>query len=92
MHVEVQVRYLLVGALTGRVPDTQTVARKDGRDSLCNADDGSHDCLRRSRVGHANVGDMAARYHQRVSGMKLPDVQKRERLRVLKDQTGGMKA
>jgi hypothetical protein len=35
---------------------------------------------------------MAARYYQRVAGMKLPEIQERERLRVLKDEAGGMKA
>ena len=88
MNVEVQMRHFLIGAFAGRVPDRDTVARESSIDRARHSRD--HDADRRRELGtsRTNVRDVLARDDEHVSGVKLPKIEKRDRLAIRRDDRG----
>ncbi len=92
MHVEMEMRYLLAGALAGGMPDAQTVGREDRRDGPCDTGDGRSEGHRGLVVDGPNVAHVFPGNDQGVPGMELAQIQEREGIGVLKDETRALTA
>jgi len=78
MNVEMEVRDLLIRARADRVPKTQTLIGKGGGDRPRDAGNGCHQSRAGRVVELPNVSQVLTRNDERVTGVKLPQVDERQ--------------
>lgn len=88
MNVHMEMLHLLIRALADRVPQTQALVRKRCGDRPRNAGDGCHQCRSRRVIELPDIPQVLTRNHERVTGVKLPQIDERHGEVVFPDDTG----
>jgi hypothetical protein len=85
-------RHFLKRRLTDGVPQTQSLVWKGCRNGACDPCSCRHERSPRGVVKLTDVTEMLSRNYQRVTGMKLPKVDKHHGEIIFPDDTGGLRA